>query len=116
MRAWDPVLNGDLSTSKEESSNKLRFLIRKGVPDVLKPQVCMPLISSYQFLMSWQVWKAVSGVSYFLEDNPAFFGSMLLLVFGPKVPTNVRNVPSFGGLISPSDHYLSHDGFDIFKY
>jgi hypothetical protein len=40
---------------------------------------------------------------------------MLLLVFGPKVPTHVRNVPSFGGVISPSDHYLAHDGFDIFK-
>ena len=73
-------------------------------------------ISGLHLLMIYQVWKAVSGVSDFLEANPTFFKSMVMLVFGLKVPSTVRNVPSFGGVVSPSDHYLADDGFNIFIF
>jgi hypothetical protein len=68
----------------------------------------------FKLLTTLKVWKVVSGAFDFLEDNPSFFTDMLKLVFGPKVPTRIRNVPSFGGVISPSDHFLSLDGFNIF--
>ena len=35
--------------------------------------------------------------------------------FAGKIPSKVHHIPSFGGVISPSDHYLSDDAHDILR-
>lgn len=94
--AWDHIETPD---SAELSSLELKFLIRKGIPDSRKEEV----------------WKAVTGCSEYVKANPNFYSEVLTSVFGAKVPSRIRHLPTFGGIVSPSDHHLVDDAFDVLK-
>jgi hypothetical protein len=115
-----------VSDSKIACHSNLKFLIRKGIPDVYRTAI----------------WRGITGCGEFLKKDPEFYKEHLTRVFGRLLPkyifkrmhnnlchththatglvTNMRSflgyaVPSFGGYFEPESHFLTEEGVSCAK-
>lgn len=47
------------------------------------------------------------------HHNKLLYDEIFKIAFNGKAPTKIHHVPSFGGIISPSDHHLEEALHDI---
>eukprot|EP01133_Synstelium_polycarpum_P012371 gene12371-14513_t len=92
--AWRNV---QLPKQQQLARSELKYLIRRGVPDERRVAV----------------WKLVMGFNEFCQSSD--YDLVVAELHGKDVPKRFRNIPSFGGIVSPSDHYVSEDGIPIVK-
>eukprot|EP00026_Physarum_polycephalum_P005492 Phypoly_transcript_05527.p1 GENE.Phypoly_transcript_05527~~Phypoly_transcript_05527.p1 ORF type:complete len:408 (+),score=40.75 Phypoly_transcript_05527:99-1322(+) len=96
--AWRNVTIEENKTSL--LSTQTKGLIRRGVPDSLRQQV----------------WKALSGWSSLSKERPYLYSDTLRRAFGnSKPPSFFRSYPLFGGIFSPSDHFLIEESEELVR-
>ncbi|KAM9969712.1 hypothetical protein ACTFIR_001548 [Dictyostelium discoideum] len=76
----------------DQARKNLKALIRKGIPDKKRNLV----------------WKAIIGTNE--ADQTHCYNSAYSSSFGDESDPNIRNIPAFGGLFSPSDHLITEQG------
>lgn len=90
LQRWAKV---DLDTIKPAA---LKTLIRRGIPDELRPRV----------------YRSVTEVDQMLGQIKALYFHALESTFGERVPTSFFRVPSFGGMFRADVHYLNDNGIE----
>jgi len=101
--AWSNIL---IPKSQELARKEFKFLIRRGVPDELRSKVWWTILGGYQASIDIE-----NGDSELLSYQESFNNTFS----GSKDAKKIRNIPSFGGVVSPSDHYLTEDGVHVVK-
>eukprot|EP01114_Cavostelium_apophysatum_P022674 TRINITY_DN8284_c0_g1_i1.p1 TRINITY_DN8284_c0_g1~~TRINITY_DN8284_c0_g1_i1.p1 ORF type:complete len:818 (-),score=205.70 TRINITY_DN8284_c0_g1_i1:106-2559(-) len=91
--------NVTIPESKEQCALLLKYLIRKGIPDHLRPQI----------------WQTITGCNELLDKNPRYYLDLRQSVFGDKLPKYILKVPTFGGAFDTKYHYLNEHGIDSTK-
>ncbi|GAM27962.1 hypothetical protein SAMD00019534_111380 [Acytostelium subglobosum LB1] len=76
---------------------ELKYIVRRGIPDSKRTRV----------------WKLISGYEDFKRSLDYEYVSGAIT--GEGAPKKFRNIPSFGGIVSPSDHFLNDQGIDHVK-
>ncbi|KAF2077763.1 hypothetical protein CYY_000950 [Polysphondylium violaceum] len=103
--AWSNIL---IPKSQEQARKEFKFLIRRGVPDELRHKVWWTILGGNQALLDLEEGVSPDLLSYQESYNNTFSTD-------GKGSKKIRNIPSFGGVVSPSDHYLTEDGVHLVK-
>ncbi|EGC38695.1 hypothetical protein DICPUDRAFT_148582 [Dictyostelium purpureum] len=90
--------NTIIPPNSTQARKDLKFLVRKGIPDKKRGIV----------------WQAIVGTKDADEDH--CYNSAYSSSFGEIVDPNIRNIPAFGGVVSPSDHLLTEAGVKQVKF
>ena len=72
IKLWEDV---DIPTHAHDANQKLKILIRKGIPDNCKGVL----------------WRTVTGALSWTIDQPTFYADTQYSVFGERVPKQILN-------------------------
>eukprot|EP01132_Coremiostelium_polycephalum_P007930 gene7930-9756_t len=96
LAAWNNVI---IPKSYLLARKELKFIIRRGIPDDKKNLV----------------WKVILGFDEFTDEVGSYRDAHSHFYGNSIVPKKIRNIPTFGGVVSPSDHYLTDEGIQAVK-
>ncbi|KYQ94360.1 RabGAP/TBC domain-containing protein [Tieghemostelium lacteum] len=97
LKTW---LNVVIPTQSSLARKELKFIIRRGIPDEKRVQV----------------WKTILGFDESNENVFEYKEAMYAAYGNNSKPKKIRNIPTFGGVLSPSDHYLTESGIEQVKH
>lgn len=86
--AWRKVV---VPIDPQAARSRLKFIIRKGIPDVFRPQVLQTFLQNINFE---KVWTSIIGTKAKLLQQPYAYNEALNTTFGSTiVPEKIHNVP-----------------------